>query len=287
MRRSPLSESRLARGPGDSLIRMLLERHMLDAMLGIVGSVFTGSMFIGAFVVWLGGRLSPTGSTQVILIVSGLFFAIMALRTWINWPKWTRAADNLHKGRAGEQAAAAVLAELGKDGYIIVHDIPLKALDPTQPEGPNIDHLLIGPAGVFVVETKYIAKSRGNGKPNEVTYDPDAEGGRGRLLFNGLPKDRCALEQVRRNCKTVDVFVRSKQPGFVVPIRPMVFVLGWMVHVPPTLDVAVINPKRIFTLVRSLPVALQKQQIGSLYESLSPALTREDTTADMFDDPAV
>lgn len=283
MPHSPLKDSRLARGPGESLYRSAFDNSFTPAIMWIMGMMCSLGLFWGT----LSGQRTTLLGIDLLMLTSGIAFAICVIVVAINYRKWMSSIERLHKGRAGEQAAAAVLAELGKDGYIIVHDVPLNALDPSQPEGPNIDHLLIGPAGVFVVETKYVAKSRGDGKANEVTYDPNADGGKGRLLFNGLPKDRCALEQVRRNCKTVDVFVRSKQPGFAVPVRPIVIVPGWMVRVPSTLDVAVMNPKQVFTFVRSLPVALQKQQIGNLYESLLPALTREDTTADMFDDPSV
>jgi hypothetical protein len=216
-------------------------------------------------------------------LVAGVAFVACASVMAVGWRSWMRQIDNLHKGRAGEQAAAAFLAELGKDGYIIAHDIPLKALDSSQPEGPNIDHLAIGPAGVFVIETKYVAKSRADGRANEVTYDPSENGGKGRLLFNGAKHDRCALEQVRRNAKVVDVFLRSKQLEHAVPVTPIVFVLGWMVKVPASLDVRVLNPKLVFPLLRGMPRVMDARQVGKLYESVLPALTRADTTAELFE----
>lgn len=282
MPHSPLKASPLARGPGDSLLRQFFDETIYPPFLWLMGLMYAMGMFFGT--AFPDPKIAfGLGLFQVL---SGAAFAVcVGVIAW-RWRSWMSRMDKLHKGRAGEQAAAAVLAELGKDGYIIVHDVPLKALDPSLPDGPNIDHLLIGPAGVFVIETKYVAKSRGDSKPNEVTFDASADGGRGRLLFNGRSHDRCALEQTRRNAKTVDVFLRSKQPGHPVPVRPIILVIGWMVKVPNSLDVAVLNPKLIFPLLRGFPSVLDKRQVGTLYEAIVPAICRRDTTSDLFDSAA-
>lgn len=280
MPHSPLKDSPLARGPGDSLLRLMMNKAIEPAMMWHIGLVMSMGVLLGML---FSQRPIVVSGISLWPVVAGAAFVVCASVMAVRWRSWMRQIDNIHKGRAGEQAAAAVLAELGKDGYIIAHDVPLNALDPAQFEGPNIDHLLIGPAGVFVIETKYVAKSRADGRANEVTFDQNADGGKGRLCFNGLKQDRCALEQVRRNAKVVDVFLRSKQLEHAVPVTPIVFVLGWMVKVPTSLDVRVLNPKLVFPYLRGMPKVLDARQVGKLYESILPASTREDSTAELFE----
>ena len=76
-----------------------------------------------------------------------------------------RVRLNFRKGATGEARIAWILEAL-PDAYQVIHDIPT-------PFG-NIDHVVIGPSGVFVVDAK-------NWK-GVVTSD-----GRGELLLNGMP----------------------------------------------------------------------------------------------------
>jgi len=50
------------------------------------------------------------------------------------------------QGAEGEREVAAVLAQLKTDGWQALHDISLG--------GGNIDHILVGPGGIFTIETK-------------------------------------------------------------------------------------------------------------------------------------
>jgi hypothetical protein len=77
---------------------------------------------------------------------------------------WRSLADRLlrrdrpetegwRKGLAGEQMVAAELEPLTDGGWRVLHSIPL-------PRGVDIDHLLVGPGGVFTVNAKYHRGSR-------------------------------------------------------------------------------------------------------------------------------
>jgi hypothetical protein len=52
------------------------------------------------------------------------------------------------KGASAESAVGAELEELRRDGYIVMHDVMFGG------EG-NLDHIVSGPNGVFLVETKF------------------------------------------------------------------------------------------------------------------------------------
>ncbi|MFD3934012.1 nuclease-related domain-containing protein [Streptomyces sp. NPDC058611] len=57
--------------------------------------------------------------------------------------------DPWFKGLAGERIAGAELDRLTARGWKVLHSIPLT-------RGGDIDHLLVGPGGVFTVNTKYL-----------------------------------------------------------------------------------------------------------------------------------
>jgi len=55
-------------------------------------------------------------------------------------------SDRWLRGAAGEEAVGAVCAELEADGWHAIHDVSLGH--------GNVDHILIGPGGIFTIETK-------------------------------------------------------------------------------------------------------------------------------------
>lgn len=71
------------------------------------------------------------------------------------WLRMTRRALGVHdderawrRGAEGEEAVARQLAKLPADRWAALHDLTLA------PSGVNLDHLVIGPAGVFALNTK-------------------------------------------------------------------------------------------------------------------------------------
>ncbi|MDQ3107765.1 MAG: NERD domain-containing protein [Actinomycetota bacterium] len=61
---------------------------------------------------------------------------------------WPSKAGRWGAGAAGERATAAALAGAEREGWTIFHDVRLPG------RRWNLDHVLIGPPGVIVVETK-------------------------------------------------------------------------------------------------------------------------------------
>jgi hypothetical protein len=59
---------------------------------------------------------------------------------------YSAQADRWLRGAEGERAVAAVLAQLEDDGWLALHDISLGR--------GNVDHVLVGPGGIFTIETK-------------------------------------------------------------------------------------------------------------------------------------
>ncbi|MFD9306445.1 nuclease-related domain-containing protein [Streptomyces sp. NPDC060048] len=78
--------------------------------------------------------LAAQGPTPVQRVINRL------LRRKTRWDSWSR-------GLAGERKTGAELGRLTRHGWKVLHSIRLS-------RGGDIDHLLIGPGGVFTVNTK-------------------------------------------------------------------------------------------------------------------------------------
>lgn len=79
----------------------------------------------------------------------GFWTAALALAVGaalVLWPG--RDAGRWQRGAAGEVATAALLARLAPRAWVVFHDLALPG------SSANIDHLAIGPTGVWVVDSK-------------------------------------------------------------------------------------------------------------------------------------
>ena len=119
-------------------------------------------------------------------------------------------ARRLVRGERGELRVAEVLEELRPFGYRAFHDLIR--------DGFNIDHVVVGPAGVFAVETKFRS---GQG---EITFR-NGEG----LFVAGCPEEKDSLKQARANAAEVNRLIKEtcQMEVWVKPV--VVFVGEWRV----------------------------------------------------------
>ena len=118
----------------------------------------------------------------------------------------------LRLGRDGERAVADHLEWLRRDDFVVFHDIPNG--------DANIDHVLIGPPGVFTIETKTLSKpERG---PCKITLEG------GVLRANGRPLDRNPLIQAKAQAGWLRAFLAESQ--FKARVHPVVVFPGWFVE---------------------------------------------------------
>lgn len=135
MSRRERSAGRSAKRKYDDLVRSWRRRkRKVFAVLGI----FSGSVIVLSLVAadrW------PSAAWTF-----GLF-AGAALALWmiafLSPPGWI---DNWQTGAWGEQATAKALRKLQREGWVILHDLPAGR--------GNVDHIAIGPGGVYVLDSK-------------------------------------------------------------------------------------------------------------------------------------
>ena len=74
--------------------------------------------------------------------------AVAALVGWRLRFRPSEQARSWRRGARGERRTARLLGRLTRDGYICFHDLAVPGSD------ANVDHLVIGPSGVFVIDSK-------------------------------------------------------------------------------------------------------------------------------------
>ena len=75
----------------------------------------------------------------------------LAAAALVGWRLRFRPSDQARawqRGARGERQTARLLDRLGRDGYQVFHDLAM----PGSPA--NLDHLVVGPSGVFVIDSK-------------------------------------------------------------------------------------------------------------------------------------
>jgi hypothetical protein len=107
-----------------------------------------------------------SGGLLAFVIITSLGVIAFAL-----YKIWTLLgyAHRVRLGYAGEVAVGQALNQLMLQGYHIFHDVPF--------DGFNVDHLVMGPGGVFAVESKLRTKHRvvdAHQKTYKVRFDGNA-----------------------------------------------------------------------------------------------------------------
>jgi hypothetical protein len=143
-------------------------------------------------------RVDPKLLLCLAIVVTGV--------TAIIFGRLFRKFRNLNRGERGERKVAELLDDLRESGYRIVHDIV--------GNGFNIDHVVIGPAGVFAVETKYRS---GWG---EIEFR-NGEG----LFVGGRKEENDPLSQARGNAKAVNQLIKE-MCGLYKWVTPLVVFVG-------------------------------------------------------------
>ncbi|NCB59676.1 MAG: NERD domain-containing protein [Gammaproteobacteria bacterium] len=170
----------------------------------------------------------------LLLLIQAYFFNIkLSLTAWIitgtigfitfvfkirNILKLVKSLEQNRLGYSCEMAVGQELENLIRPvnhPYRLYHDIPF--------ENYNIDHLVVGPNGVFVVETKGRSKHIIEGsKQFKVVVENDS------LIFP-THTEKEPIEQVRRNVLSVRKWLQSAT-GMDIPVAGILVLPGWFVE---------------------------------------------------------
>ncbi|RXE56041.1 hypothetical protein ABH15_07550 [Methanoculleus taiwanensis] len=94
--------------------------------------------------------VSHFGSIILVLYICILILSVFGLKTpeiEVEPPKFKEGSSAAEKGKEGEETVLEYLSRLPEE-YIVIDDIVIEKYQ------GNIDHVVIGPTGIFVIETK-------------------------------------------------------------------------------------------------------------------------------------
>ena len=237
-RRLPFTEKFL-RAPGHSLsseIRKTGEEIQIYSAL-----LFIMPLFFYVPILFYFSSTGPTDKHMGMLFI----FLTVSFLGYCLWKLWKNLIlrRTYRLGLEGELAMGQELNALMRNGFHVYHDFPAKNF--------NIDHVVVGPTGVFAVETKARKKPIGRDDPGnwQVSYD-------GKLLrFPGWNESK-PLYQARNQAKWLSQCL-THAVGDNVPVTPVLAFPGWFVKRKVGRDgLYVINAKKeMFNSVFKIPAA--------------------------------
>ena len=256
-RERPPVAPKLLRGPGESL-RWRLQRLDDALLLHAFGAAFLPmGVFVGGLMLALN---NPIERERDAIMFGAFALFLVTLYFCGRWmlDKFTLRRD-CHLGLLGEKIVAEAIAPLTSEGCRIYHDVPAA--------GFNLDHVIVGPTGVFAIETKTrrAGRAQPGRRPDEIIFD-------GALLIFPWGQDVYGLEQARHHAAWLATWLRDTAGEPVQPVPVLTFP-GWNVTTTATAaaavaDVSVVAPTAIPGLVRNRPGTLNDLQIDHIAKQL-------------------
>lgn len=238
--RTPLN-LKLLRGPGDSLRRQVqaFEDNLLIYTLGVSLAPILAIALVEIALIGFGVSENLQPALYLTLyLVAGVPTLLIAGRWY-----WLRVRENSerHFAYLGERAVAEELAKLSGQGYRIFHDVPAEMGKRTF----NLDHVAVGPSGVYAIETKtrQMAPARPGFKQHEVVYD-------GTRLIWPWGESQSEIAQVMAQSRWLYTWIQQAT-GLTIPIRPLLAIPGWVVTEREPSGVRVVSPSHVPEVVLS------------------------------------
>lgn len=215
LRRSPLADKKVGHIPGQQLVERMTH-HEGEVVNGIMLMVMSFPLI---FMLWAGRKIDwpaqRLGTNEWIFVVGALLFFAYG---FYEYRRHFHAREKARDGLLAERVTGMQLNRLVAQGCMVMHDIPS--------DTGNIDHVVISPRGVYVVETKSFRKPRDAGKDrnspgHQVRFD-------GQLLrfpdfATRKPIDQC-LQHADWLRRTLRDAIKQE-----VPVVATVALPGWFV----------------------------------------------------------
>jgi len=211
-RRNPLT-TKLLRAPGESL-RQQIEDSTLDiyGLLLFTGIIPFFIVSLHLFESYVAGMPETVGRAAFNLTVMAAAMGFGIYRLLGHW----RSREYLRLGLDAERATGQELTKLLKLGFHVYHDVPA--------DGFNLDHVAVGPLGVYVIESKGRSKSR------------EKMGGEGvTVYYNGTSlqfpswQETAPIELVEGAATWLSRKLR-RDTGENIRVQPVLSIVGWNVE---------------------------------------------------------
>ncbi len=238
MSKSPIKDKPL-RLPGQSLEgerRKLFEDKIETPLL--LASFFV----LLAAMEWWRLYFNRPPSPVIFSVAAGLAVGFAAWRIWKTRPL-VRA---IKQGIEGEKAVGQFLERLRADGYQVFHDVV--------GTGFNVDHVLIGPGGIYTIETKTWSKPA-RGEP-KIRFDGE------QITVAGREPERDPVIQARAQASWLNGLL-AESTGCAYDVFPVVVFPGWYIEqgAGTLRNIWVLEPKALAKFLANAPQRLEPETI--------------------------
>ena len=234
-RRAPFTQ-RLERTPGGTLLGRIDELSEAITLQAVSLAMLPVVVYAGYIThLHVSGRRADYVSLGLLAaaVLAGVAYFLYTILKMI---KLRRA---LRLGYIGELTVGQGLNRMMLEGYRVYHDFPA--------EGFNIDHIIVGPKGVFAIETKTRSKPVTADRQADatVTYD-------GRMLHFPTGSSHEIIDQAKHHGKWLARWL-SQAVGEPLTVRAIVALPGWLVKRTSPEGPPVVNPKQFTSLFEHIP----------------------------------
>jgi hypothetical protein len=236
--RSPIKDRPL-RLPGQSVSEEQEE---------LIEDAIAAPMLLALFMAILAGlewwrQYTAMKPSPILFSIAALLVACYAaLRIWRARPR----LKNLRQALAGERVVGQFLERLREKGIHVFHDLV--------GDGFNVDHVLIGPSGIFTIETKTWSKPI-SGNP-QIFFNGET------IQIGGLSPERDPIIQAKAQAS----WLRSlllESTGKRFEVHPVVVFPGWFITgtAGASKEVWVLEPKALPSFLDHEPTRLEAEDV--------------------------
>lgn len=239
----PPVEFVLRRGPGESLRRKIAK---MDEDMPIQLLLISCLPFVLVWIVLLAAGKFGTFVSLAAAIVAVLVL-LLGMGCICYWTiRHFKTRRNYLLGYLGERAVAEELEPLTREGYHVFHDVPVEKVEGSF----NLDHVVVGPTGLFAIETKTRRKGRARDgfDDHKVFYD-------GRQLIWPWAEDTFGLKQAQNEADWLTKWV-NQMTGISIAAKPILALPGWWVETRALGPVSVQNAKNLPSNIRGKGIRL-------------------------------
>lgn len=252
----PFKESdRLLRSPGEGLKRRIiqLDEEFIFEIFGGLAAMFIVSLGSATLATALG-----LSSPRAFIVICAAILVVIIFSAWRVAKLW-RERSNYFLGWFGERLTAEKLQPLQERGYRVFHDFPA---EPGK-NGFNIDHVVVGPTGVSIVEVK--TRRKGNARPGRKDHE---------VIFDGTQldwpwgSDRHGVQQAISEASWLAKWIFDRT-GLKVTVKAVLTLPGWYVRESPSPSIRVVNPSYLPDVITGRgEVVLSAQNIDLIARQL-------------------
>lgn len=233
-----------------------LSDQVNDNIVDLIGLIFLSCLMVTTpFAIKGIAEMFASGKFNYItIIMTMLGLAYVARKLWVK----SNYLIKLKLGRDAELAVASELIELQSHGYQVFHDI--------QADGFNIDHLVVGPNGIFAIETKGRHKRIKDDTNYKVKFENN------HLAFPSWFESK-PLEQTKNQANWVNKWL-YEATGFNTQVLPVLCFPGWFIELKQRPLFPIVSHKQLVkTILYMRQVNLnQEQQRAICYQVIQRSL---------------